>query len=304
METLAVIIPVYGEKELVKPLYDRLTVTLKSMPVNYQIIYVNDCCPFGSDEELKKLAEENNNVTLINLSRNFGEAIAVKCGIDNCNADWAVVMDCDLQDLPEDIPSLYNKAKEGYDIVWGEREERKDNFFKKLCSNSFYKFTNNISEIKIDKKIGSFSIISKKVINELKKMNDYSFHYIQMVEYLGFRKAYIQTTKSERPIGNSKYNLSKGLKLATNIIISNSTKPLLLPIYISFVLFCFCFVGLITHLFFDTSKIEVSSFDFLMLILFLFSILFFNIGIIGLYMGLTLKETLSKPKYLIRSRKN
>ena len=213
-------------------------------------------------------------------------------------------MDCDLQDLPEDIPSLYNKAKEGYDIVWGEREERKDNFLKKLCSNFFYKVTNNISEIKIDKKIGSFSIISKKVIDELKKINDYSFHYIQMVEYLGFRKAYIQTTKSERPIGSSKYNLSKGLKLATNIIISNSTKPLLLPIYISFVLFCFCLVGLIIHLFFDTFKIEISSFDFLMLILFLFSILFFNIGIIGLYIGLTLKETLSKPHYVIKDKRN
>ena len=304
METLAVIIPVYGEKELVYILYNRLTAVLRTLPVNYKIIYVNDNCPFGSGYELEKIAENDNNVTLINFSRNFGEAYAVKAGIDNCEADYAIVMDCDLQDLPEDIPALFNKAKEGFDVVWGERAERKDNFIKKLYSNSFYALTNMISETKIDKKIGSFSIISKKIINELKKMDDYSFHYIQMVEYLGFKKAYIQTTKAERPIGKTCYNFAKGLKLATNIIISTSTKPLLLPIYTSFILFILLVIGLIVNTIVDTSKISFSSFDFLLLIIFLFVTLFFNIGIVSIYIGMILKETLSKPHYVIKDKRN
>ena len=116
-DTLNVIVPVWGEKELVRLLYDRLVAVLKQLPVDYTLVYVDDCCPFGSGAELDKLAEIDKNVKVIHLSRNFGEAVAVKVGIDNCDSDWVVVMDCDLQDRPEDIIAFYNKAKEGYDVV-------------------------------------------------------------------------------------------------------------------------------------------------------------------------------------------
>lgn len=305
MDKLAVIIPVFGEKELVGILYNRLKNVLATLPVESEIIYVNDACPFGSGEELAKIAESDDSVTLINLSRNFGETNAVKAGIDNCFADYAVVMDCDLQDLPEDIPLLYNKAKEGYDVVWGERVKRDDNFFKKFSSDSFYFFANLFSEIKINKKIGSFSVISKKVIKELQKINDYSFSFIQNVEYLGFKKAYVPVTKSERPKGKSAYNFVKSMTLALKILVSTSDKPLLIPVISSFILFLLCFLGCITFMIFVAAKIDVQNILFLgfcLFILLLFAILFLNIGIIGIYTGIILKETLSKPRYVIEKK--
>lgn len=298
-ETLSIIIPVYGEKELVPILYNRLINNLKKIPVDYNIIYINDCCPFGSGEELEKLAKIDKNVKIINFTRNFGEASAVKAGIDFCNSDWAIIMDCDLQDRPEDIPLLYNKAKEGFDVVWGERIKRKDSFFKKFCSQAFYFINNTFSEIKINKKIGSFSIISKDVIQELKKIDTYTFNYIQMVEYLGFKKAYIPTIKNSREIGKSGYSFIKGTLLATKIMISNSNKPLLIPIISSFIMFILCFL-LITM-----NKINTIKFDKLtFLILFLFCILFVNLSIISLYIGIILKEVLKKPKYVIKNENN
>ena len=298
-ETLSIIIPVYGEKELVPILYNRLINNLKKIPVNYNVIYINDCCPFGSGEELEKLAKIDKNVKIINFTRNFGEASAVKAGIDFCNSDWAIIMDCDLQDRPEDIPLLYNKAKEGFDVVWGERIKRKDSFFKKFCSQAFYFINNTFSEIKINKKIGSFSIISKDVIQELKKIDTYTFNYIQMVEYLGFKKAYIPTIKNSREIGKSGYSFIKGTLLATKIMISNSNKPLLIPIISSFIMFILCFL-LITMNIINTIKFDKLTF----LILFLFCILFVNLSIISLYIGIILKEVLKKPKYVIKNENN
>ena len=295
-ETLSIIIPVYGEKELVPILYNRLVNTLKNLPVDYNIIYVNDCCPFGSGEELNKIAKTDKNVKVINFTRNFGEATAVKAGIDFCNSDWAVIMDCDLQDRPEDILLLYNKAKEGFDVVWGERIKRKDSIFKKFCSQAFYFINNLFSDIKIDKKIGSFSIISKNVVKELQKIDTYTFNYIQMVEYLGFKKAYIPIIKNNREIGKSGYSFIKGAILASNIMISNSNKPLLIPIISSFIMFILCFIFIIINIFNITYSDKITF-----LILTLFCILFFNLSIISLYIGIILKEVLKKPKYVIKN---
>lgn len=305
METLAVIIPVYGEKELVKVLYDRLIAVLTTLPVEYRIIYVNDACPFGSGEELEKLSEIDKNIKIINFTRNFGEAVAVKAGIDNCDSDWAVIMDCDLQDRPEDIVALYNKAKEGYSVVWGERSERKDKLSKKFCSNMFYFINNLFSEIRIDRKIGSFSIISKDVIKELQKINDYTFNYIQMVEYLGFKKAYIPIVKEKRTIGKSAYNFIKGASLAMKIMISTSNKPLMIPIISSMFMFFLCAVCIVAVV---VGSILNKNYNdiliiFMTIILFLAGILFLNLSILGIYIGIILKEILSKPHYVIKKSK-
>lgn len=300
-ETLGIIIPVWGEKELVSVLYNRLITVMKQLPVDYRLIYVDDACPFGSGEELDKLAKIDKNINVIHLSRNFGEAVAVKVGIDNCDTDWAVVMDCDLQDRPEDIISFFNKAKEGYDIVWGERICRKDSFSKKFCSNFFYLINNILSENKVKKKIGSFSIISRKVVNELKKINTYTFNYIQMVEFLGFKKAYIPIVKSKRELGKSGYNFIKGTCLALNIMVSTSNRLLLLPIITSAILFIICFLYAFIQIF--NKNILTSEYNTLIfIVLFLFCCLFLNLSILGIYMGIILKEVLRKPHYVINKR--
>lgn len=303
-EKLSIIIPVWGEKELVPILYERLITVLKQLPVTYEIIYINDACPFGSIEELKKLVEKDQNIKLINLSRNFGEAIAVKVGIDNCDSDYAVIMDCDLQDNPEDITRLFNKAKEGFDIVWGERSKRNDNCFKKLCSNTFYKINNCLSDRKIEKKIGSFSIISKRVIDILKEINTSTFNYIQMVEYAGFKKAYIPIIKEKRKLGKSGYNFFKGLSLALNNIVSISNKLLLFPFIcsiLSFVILIIFTIFSIYNYIFSKNVFPAKYFISLFILLFFFFILFLSMSILAIYIGTILKEVLKRPNYIIES---
>ena len=303
IDTLSVIIPVWGDRQLVHILYDRLVSVLANMPVNYRIIYVNDDCPFGSEFELHKLAQVDSNVTVISLSRNFGESIAVKAGIDFCDSDYAIIMDCDLQDRPEDIPLLYNKAKEGFDIVWGERVSREDNLFKKFFSSSFYFISNFISEQKINKKIGSFSCISKNVIIELKKINDYTFNYIQMVEYLGFKKTYVPIVKAHRKIGKSGYNIIKCLVLASKILVTTSVKPLLIPLFSCLFMFFIFVVALIYSAFFKQDFLFNKLFYLILFFVFVFCILFFNLSILSIYIGVILKENLTKPRYIIKSIK-
>lgn len=305
-ETLSVVVPVWGEKELVRLLYDRLVSALKQLPVDYTLIYVDDCCPFGSGVELDKLTEIDNNVRVIHLSRNFGEAVAVKAGIDACDSDWVVVMDCDLQDRPEDIIAFYNKAKEGYDVVWGERVEREDKLSKKFLSNAFYFVNNILSEKKVEKKIGSFSLISRKVVEGLKKINTYTFNYIQMVEFLGYKKAYVPIVKAKRELGKSGYNIIKGTALALNIMVSTSGRLLLIPIISSAVFFLISFLYAAIQLYnilFNDDMLASEYNIMIFLMLFLTSFFFLNLSILGIYTGIILREVLQKPRYIVNEQK-
>ena len=297
MEKISIIIPVYGEKELVPVLYNRLISVVKNMNLLYEIIYINDACPYGSGTELKKIAEIDKNVTVINFSRNFGELSAVKAGIDYCKGDWAVVMDCDLQDKPEDILLLYSKAKEGYDIVWGERKIRKDNYFKKFLSHMFYYVNNLLSEIKVTRKIGSFSIISRKVINELKKIDDYTFNYMYCVKFCGFKETYIPIIKESRKIGKSQYNIIKGISYAVKVMVFSSNRLLLIPVFSSFLLI---FIALLLLLFGILGIFSAENTSYLLILLvFICSVLCINISILGLYIGMIFKEISTKPHYII-----
>jgi len=301
-EKLDIIIPVWGEKELVPVLYNRLISVLKTMPVNYNIIYINDACPFNSIEELEKIAETDKNAQIISFSRNFGELAAVKAGIDNSSGDYAVIMDCDLQDAPEDIPKLYNKIKEGYDIVWGERVQRQDTALKKFLSNMFYFVNNALSEIKVNKKIGSFSIISKNVINELKNINSCTFNYIYSVKYLGFKEAYVPIAKNKREIGKSGYNIIKGTAYALKVIVFSSNKPLIIPVF-SIFLVLIMFLILVSALCFRMPQDAFNALALLFIVIIL-GFICINISILALYTGIINKETADKPRYVIKSRKN
>ena len=303
-ESLSIIIPVYGEKELVTILYNRLIAVLKQIPVNYNIIYINDADPHGCEVELEKIVQIDEKVVVINFVRNFGEEFAVKAGIDYCNSDWAIVMDCDLQDKPEEIPLLYEKAKEGYDIVWGERVSRNDSLKKKVLSNIFYIIFNMISTVKIKKKIGSFSIISRKVIEKLKKNNSSTFNYIQSVKYLEFKEAYVPVEKAKRPLGRSGYNFIKEIKLALKILISCPSKILILVVCISFILsflsFIFILFGLYNGINLGQDYYEIFL-SVLFLVLFLLVIIFLNIGILGLHVFINIKGDISPFQYVIKN---
>lgn len=145
---ISVVTPVYGCCKSLNNLYERLNKTLSTITEDFEIIMVNDSSPDNAWDTIKELAKKDDRVKGINLSRNFGQHKAITAGLDYAKGDWIIVMDCDLQDQPEEIIKLFNKAQEGYDIVFGRRAERKDSFFKKLGSMFFIKYMTILQRVK------------------------------------------------------------------------------------------------------------------------------------------------------------
>ena len=305
-DLISVVTPVYGNKILVEKLYKAILVSMSKIDVDYEIIMVNDCCPYGSGEEIERLAKLDNKIKFIDLSRNFGQHIAIKAGIDNAKGDYIIVMDCDLQDNPEDIPRFYKKIKEGYDVVFGERIARQDNIVKKLHSWAFRLLYKQLSDFYIEKKVGTYSMITKEVASQISLINTKNFEYGGALLYLGFKKAYIPIKKEERKIGTSGYNFYKGIKLALGSIIQNSNKPLVFAVYCSFAMLIFSFI-FVLKLVYDKISHHTTLMGWTSLmvsIFFIAGLLFAYLALLGLYVGNIFQETKSRPVYTIKKKLN
>jgi len=299
---ISVVIPVYGCCECLNELYKRLATTLSSIADDFEIIMVNDASPDDSWQVITSLAEQDVRVKGINLSRNFGQHYAITAGLDYAKGDWVVVMDCDLQDQPEEIIKLYNKAQEGFDIVFGRRYQRKDYFFKRLGSTVFYKVYDYFTESKIDSSIANFSIISASVVKQLRSLREQNRSYPLFVNWVGFKRADIDIEHAERANGKSAYNLRKLTGLAVDSIISQSNKPLRLSIgfgfFIAFASLFYAGWLVVRYFIYD---IPVEGWTSVMVsIYFIGGLLFANMGVLGLYMGKTFNEVKNRPLYLVK----
>ncbi|RXJ95861.1 glycosyltransferase [Arcobacter sp. AHV-9/2010] len=299
---ISIVTPVYGCCKSLNNLYERLNRTLSTITENFEIIMVNDASPDNAWEAIKELAKKDDRVKGINLSRNFGQHKAITAGLDYANGDWVVVMDCDLQDQPEEIIKLYNKAQEGYDIVFGRRAQRQDGFFKKLSSRLFYKVYDYFTESKVDNTIANFSIISKKVLHNLKKLKEQNRMYPLFINWIGFNKAEIDIEHASREEGKSSYTLKKLIDLAIDSIVSQSNKPLKLSIkfgfIVSFLSLIYAFWLTIRYFLFS---IPVEGWTSVMVsIYFIGGLLFANMGILGLYIGKIFDETKNRPIYVVQ----
>lgn len=298
---ISVISPVYGCRESIQELYEKVTATLQKICNSYEIIFVNDNCPQNSWEVISAIAENDKNVKAIKLSRNFGQHYAITAGIDYCSGNYVVVMDCDLQDKPQEIEKLYKKALEGYDIVYGRRVERQDSFFKSFSSKLFHKTLEYFTESEHDHTIGNFGIYSKKVIEALKNLKEKSRDFLLLVKIVGFKKTAIDVEHDARAYGQSSYTLSKMISLAVDSIVSHSNKPLKLIIQLGLmvsVLSFFVAVGLVVAHF--TYGFSVEGWTSLMVsMFFLFGLLFGILGVIGLYIGKIFDQVKNRPLYIV-----
>jgi len=302
MAYLSVVTPVYGCSKSLHQLYERLRDTLSTITEDYEIIMVNDASPDNAWEVIKRLAQEDSRVKGINLSRNFGQHKAIAAGLDYADGEWIVVMDCDLQDQPEDIIKLYNKAKEGYEIVFGRRAERKDSFFKRFSSKMFYMVNDYFTENKMDNTVANFSIISRNVLDSVLRFKEQNRVYALYVNWVGFKKTEIDIEHAERPIGKSSYSLSKMINLAIDSIVSQSNKPLRLAIKFGFMVSLLSFIYgvwlIVKHFVFAETVAGWTS--VMVSIYFIGGLLFANMGVLGLYIGKIFDETKNRPIYLIQ----
>jgi dolichol-phosphate mannosyltransferase len=301
---ISVVSPVYRAENIVAELVRRLIVELSKITNDFEIILVEDCGPDYSWLKIVEETKKDQRVKGIKLSRNFGQHHAITAGLDASSGDWIIVMDCDLQDRPEEVPNLYNEAQKGFDIVFARRAERQDRFIKRFTSKMFYKVFSYLSGIEQDGTIANFGIYSRKVINSINSMRESMRAFSPMARWVGFKKTAINVTHAERFEGNTSYNWNKLINLALDIAIAYSDKPLKLAIKLGFSISLFSLLYAIYNVFaYMTGIITVNGYaSIIVSIWFLSGLIIFILGIVGLYIGKTFEGMKQRPLYLIDER--
>lgn len=298
---ISIVSPVYRAEKILPILVSEINLVMERIGEDYEIILVDDRSPDNSWEVMKVLSSQNPKIKSIRLSRNFGQHSAIFAGLTKAKGDWVVVMDCDMQDQPKEIAKLYKKALERYDIVLGQRENRKDKFLKKLTSRLFYKVFNYLSGANFDNNVANFGIYHQKTIKSILDMKDYVKFFSLFINWIGFKSVSIPIEHGEREEGKSTYSVGRLFKQAFNVIISFSDKPLRLFINFGLSISILSFVLGIYYLYLSiTHKITQPGFSSLILsIWFLSGIIISCIGIVGVYLGKTFDQTKGRPTFII-----
>ena len=298
---ISIVSPVYRAEKILPILVSEINLVMERIGKDYEIILVDDRSPDNSWEVMKVLSSQNPKIKSIRLSRNFGQHSAIFAGLTRAKGDWVVVMDCDMQDQPKEIAKLYKKALEGYDIVLGQRENRKDKFLKKLTSKLFYKVFNYLSGANFDNNVANFGIYHQKTIKSILDMKDYVKFFSLFINWIGFKSISIPIEHGEREEGKSTYSVGRLFKQAFNVIISFSDKPLRLFINFGLSISVLSFIVGIYYLYLAlTGKIAQPGFSSLILsIWFLSGIIISCIGIVGVYLGKTFDQAKGRPTFII-----
>jgi dolichol-phosphate mannosyltransferase len=299
---LSVVIPVYKAEHCLDELYLRLKAALESISPDFEIVLVEDCGGDNSWQVIERLAAADPRVRGIQFSRNFGQHYGITAGLDHCHGDWVVVMDCDLQDRPEEIPRLYAKAQEGYDIVLARRTARQDPPVKRITSLLFYKIFSYLADIEYDGASGNFRIMSRKVVASFRRMGEQLRFFGGLVQWLGFPTTSIEVEHAERLDGNSTYTYAKLWKLATETIIAYSDKPLRIGVRFGFgmagLAFGYGMYILLRALLYGS---PIPGWNSLIVSLyFIGGITIAMLGIIGIYLGKAFDESKKRPLYIVR----
>ena len=299
---LSVVIPVYKAENCLDELYLRLKSALDSISPDFEIVLVEDCGGDNSWQVIERLAADDPRVRGIQFSRNFGQHYGITAGLDICQGDWVVVMDCDLQDRPEEIPRLYAKALEGYDVVLARRGVRRDPLLKRMTSWMFYKAFSYLADIDYDGESGNFRIMSRRVVTNFRRMGEQLRFFGGLVQWMGFPTSSIEVEHAERFEGKSTYTFAKLWKLAAETIIAHSDKPLRLAVrfgfLMAFVSFCFGAYILGRSVFYSSPIPGWSS--LIVSLYFIGGIIIAILGILGIYLGKTFDESKKRPLYIIR----
>lgn len=298
---ISIVSPIYKAKKSIPTLVSRVSLAAAEITDNYEIILVEDGCPQNSWETILLESQKNNHVKGIKLSRNFGQHQAITAGLEAAKGDWIVVMDCDLQDVPENIPLFYHKAMEGFDLVVGKKINRQDNIFRKFESFIFYKFLEKLTGVKVSIGVGNFGIYNSKVIDALLLMKEEFRSFGIQIVWLGFNRFEIDIDSDERYEGTSSYTFFSKWKLALNTITSFSNRILgfiiLLGVLISIGAFSLISFNVIM-VWFNPDKIPGWSSIILSIYLSL-GLVISTIGIVGLYVGKIFSQVKYRPNFLV-----
>lgn len=270
--------------------------------MTHELILVDDRCPRGSWTEIKRLASRDARVVGVRLSRNFGQHAAIQAGLRRVRGAYIVVMDCDLQDQPEAIPMLYEKALEGWDVVQARRAKREsDPLYRRLSSRAFYIILGFLTNTEQSPEVANFGIYSRKVIDTITSWNEEAKYFPAIVQWVGFSRTGIEVDHGARFEGKSSYSLSRLTQLALDVVVGFSDRPLRLLTFAGFIIAFVSFIVIAIvgalHL---AGRLTVKGWASLELSLwFLSGCTMFALGLTGLYVGRILLETKGRPNYII-----
>jgi glycosyltransferase involved in cell wall biosynthesis len=304
---ISVVVPVYNEEAVVFESYKRLKGVMESLNEPYELIFVNDGSRDATPDIVRHICEADPTVHFIDFARNFGHQIAISAGMDYASGEAVVVIDADLQDPPEVIPAMIAKWREGYDVVYGKRAERKgETLFKRFTSAAFYRVLQKLTDVDIPVDTGDFRLIDRKVCDALKLIKERNRYIRGIISWLGFKQTGVEFVRDKRFAGETKYPLKKMLRFAFDGITSFSVKPLKLSSYVgsivSFAGFAYLLVVVYQKLFTDRTVTGWAS--MMAVSLFFNGVVLMMLGIIGEYIGRIYDEAKGRPLYVVRETLN
>jgi glycosyltransferase involved in cell wall biosynthesis len=302
LPVFSIVSPVYKAENLIAELVRRIQNSMVALTDNYEIILVDDRGPDKSWDRIAEQAALDPRVRGVRLSRNFGQHKAITAGLEQSRGEWIVVMDCDLQDQPEEIPVLYRYATaEKYDLVFARRVERQDSWLKRAGSRAFYQMLAYLTDTKQDPAIANFGIYHRKVINAVLSMRESIRYFPTMLRWVGFRAGAVAVAHAERQEGSSSYNLRRLINLALDIILAYSDKPLRLTVKLGLLVSASAFLMVLVTCFrFLMGEILVLGYTSLIISVWFFSGLILSVlGMVGLYLGKTFEQVKNRPIYLV-----
>jgi polyisoprenyl-phosphate glycosyltransferase len=301
---LSVVVPVYRGAPFLRELHRRLVATLEPLVRRFEMVLVEDGGPDESWSIIEELARQDGRVRGIALSRNFGQHHAITAGIRHARGRWIVVMDGDLQDPPEEIPKLWAKAQEGHPCVLARRAHRADASSKRLSSWLFYRVFNYLADLNYhyDGTVANFSIISRRVADTYNGMDEAVRFYGGFLTWMGFNKVTVDVEHAPRPSGESGYTFLKLMKLAFNIILAHSNKPLRLCVYAGLLLSALAFVGGLVHI---ARVVAYGSpvmgwTSLIVSVWFSTGAIILALGILGLYVDRIFTEVKHRPLFIVQ----
>ena len=309
MKKISIIIPAYNEELVINECYKRFINVFAGLEqYNHEIIFINDGSKDKTLELLKQIAEKDPKVKIISFSRNFGHQAAVTAGLKEVTGDAIVIIDADLQDPPELIPDMLKLWEEGNQVIYGKRKTRKgESAFKLLTAKMFYKTLNSLSDIDIPKDTGDFRLVDREVVDTVNNLPEHNKFLRGLFSWVGYKQIPYEYERQERFAGSTKYPLKKMLKLASDGIISFSSKPLkivgtlgIISIVISFLVLVYSLISYI----FKLNELSAGWTSIMVAITFFAGVQLLSIWIMSEYIGRIYDEAKGRPQYIIEEKIN
>lgn len=302
--TLSVVVPAYNEQEALPEFHRRLSAVLSTLPGAFEVIYVNDGSRDRTIDIMRSLRAQDERVSLVDLSRNFGKEVALTAGIDHAIGDAVVVIDADLQDPPELIPELIAQWRAGFDVVYARRTARDgESLFKKATASAFYRLIRRVSRVEIPADTGDFRLLSRRAVDALKQLREQHRFMKGLFAWIGFPQKAVPYRRDARFAGDTKWNYWKLWNFALEGFTSFTIAPLKIATYIGVL------VALVSFVFAAWIVYKTIAFgdpvrgypSLIVVVLFLGGVQLLSIGVMGEYLGRLFNESKGRPLYFLNA---